>query len=516
MEVFINIIEYVAIIMSAIILVYKTNFVLKYYQQSHYRLSSFKKTIKYYYFGKWQYFIWGTLLFIMFLNFWYVQLIYVVYIIFLLIIFNKKKDIIKLRQTVRIYRNYFVLLLLGTIFSSTLLLLFDLPELVASLAIILFLLPVLILISSVIVLPVEKLISKYYQTKAKKKLKRINPIVIGITGSFGKTSTKNILYEFLKEKYITLATPKSYNTLNGVSLTINEELSNIAEVFIVEMGASHVGDIGDLVALAKPKIAILTGITKQHLETFKTVPNIINEKAKILESLSEDGLGFINGDDKLILSYNLKTKAKIITFGLNNNNDYYATDIVMDANKMKFTINFKKTSINVETKLVGKHNVCNILAAFSVANELKVGQADIKYQISLLEATKHRLSVDVVGSYTIIDDAFNSNIIGFNNALEVLDYYPEPRVLITPGIVEAGSYEEEINYGLAIKIKDVADEVVLIQTKASDYIKKGLVDLEFKNIVVVDSFKEAKKYVFDKFQKASILIENDVSDIYKI
>lgn len=516
MEVFKNIIEYLAIIMSAIILVYKTNFILKYYQQSHYHLSSFKRTTKYYYFGKWQYIIWGILLFIMFLDKWYVQLIYSLYLAFLLVVLLKKKDIIKLRQTARIYRNYFFVLVIGTIFSSVMLLVLELPELVASLAIIIFLLPLLVALSSVIVLPIEKFISKYYQAKAKRKLKKLNPIVIGITGSFGKTSTKNILNEFLKETKITLATKKSYNTLNGVSISINDDLNKNHEVMIVEMGASRVGDISDLVKLAKPKYAILTGVTAQHLETFKSIQNILNEKMKIIEALDSDGIGFINGDDKLIECFNIKTKAKIIRFGLNPNCDYYASDIVLDASGMKFNINYNKTFIKVETKLLGKHNIYNILAAFSVAHHFGVKASSIKHQISLLEPTIHRLSVGKLSNHLIIDDSFNSNIIGFQNALEVLGYYPNPRILITPGIVEAGSLEEEINYGLAKSIINVADEVVLVETAASRYIKKGLEDLEYNNIMVVDSFRDAKKYVFDKYQKASILIENDIGDIYKI
>lgn len=516
MEVVKNIIEYIAIIMSAIILVYKTNLVLKYFQQSHYYFDSYKKTIRYYYFGKWQYFILGILAFVLFLDSWIVQVIYIVYLGLLLYFCLRKTDIIKLKTTPRIYRLYLTLLILGTIFSSTLLLLFDLPDLLSSLAIIIFVLPFLIFVSSLINHPIEKLISKYYQRKAKNILKKVNPLIIGITGSFGKTSTKNILYDLLKEKYITHATPKSYNTLNGVSLSINNDMTNNHEVVILEMGASRVGDIGDLVKLARPNYAVLTGVTEQHLESFKSIENILEEKMKIIESLDGNGIGFINGDDQLIASYKLKTEAKIIKFGTNISNDYYVSDIKIEASRMKFKIHFNNEFIEVETKLLGRHNILNILCAFAVARELGVKASEMEYQISTLEPVKHRLSIEESGGYTIIDDSFNSNKIGFINALEVLSYYPSPRVLITPGIVEAGVLEEEINYNLANKIVEVADEVILIETKASSYILKGLDDLGFKNLKVMDSFLVARKYVFDKYQKASILIENDVSDIYKI
>src|SRR5690606_22183430 len=133
----------------------------------------------------------------------------------------------------------------------------------------------------------------------------------------------------------------------------------------------------------------------------------------------------------------------------------------------------------------------------SVARCMNVKSVDIKQQISMLEATKHRLSVEKIGSNIIIDDSFNSNRIGFLNALDVLNFCPNPKILITPGIVEGGKLEKEINSSLALKIKDIASEVVLIKTKASEYIKEGLDKLNFDRVVVFDSFFDAKNYVLN-------------------
>lgn len=516
MELFKNIIEYIVIFISGVILVYKTNYILTFYQQSHYHFSSFKKIIKHYYFGKKQFFIFGCLPFVFFLDNYVVGILYIFYITFLLILHFQNKNIIKLKITARIYRNYICILILGTIIASTLLLITNLPELSSALAIVLFFLPFLVLLSSFVVYPIEYLISLYYQKKAKKKLLKINPVVIGITGSFGKTTTKNFLFEFIKDNYITLQTKKSYNTLNGISLSINEDLTKEVEVFIVEMGASHVGDISKLCMLAKPKYAILTGVTYQHLETFKTIQNIINEKIKIIESLDENSLGVINGDDEFLKTVKINTKAKLIKFGFNETNDIYASDIKVDIEKMSFKINYKNKALLVTTNLVGKHNILNILASYAIANHLGIKDEEIVEKIASLTTPNNRLKIEKLGTHTIINDSFNSNNVGFVNALEVLGLYEGAKVLITPGIVEGGSLEFEINYSLAKHIVKYVDEVVLIDTKASRYIYDGLKEEGFNNVVLLNSFFEARDYVFEKYPKATILIENDISDIYKI
>ena len=120
--------------------------------------------------------------------------------------------------------------------------------------------------------------------KAKKKIMSINPLIIGITGSAGKTSCKHYLYQMLKDKYITFMTPKSYNTVLGISKSINHDMNKFTEVAIIEFGASHNGDIKKSLRVARPNISLITNISIQHLETFKTVDNIIKEKCLLMES----------------------------------------------------------------------------------------------------------------------------------------------------------------------------------------------------------------------------------------
>jgi len=367
-----------------------------------------------------------------------------------------------------------------------------------------------------LIYPVELLISKYYQRNAKKKLFNFQTDIVGITGSYGKTSTKNFLFSFLKDKYITLATEKSYNTLNGVSKNINELLTSDHQIMIVEMGASHVNDITKLVKLSKPKYGIVTAVGPQHLETFKTIDNILNEKMKLIDSLPNNGVGIINGDNEYIKGYEIKSKCKIITFGMNENCDYQAEIIKASIKGIIFKIKHQGNEVHLKTRLLGKHNVYNILASFALAVELKVPIKDIIYQVSILESIPHRLSVERVGEFTLIDDAFNSNIVGFRSALEILKEENTVRILVTPGIVEAGHLEEKINYELAKEISQSCDFVVLLKTKSSSYIKKGLQDLDYKNLVEVEDVKTALVLIKQNYSSAVVLIENDISDIYKI
>lgn len=516
MEWFINFIEYLSITLSGIVIVYYCSSIMKYYQQSHYKFNIFIKVTRNYYFGRRNFYIWFIIPFIFYLNNLYVQIVYCCYLIFLIVNYLIQKQIVKLKFTSRIYRNLFSIVIFQTIFGTLTLYYFELNELVSALALNIFLLPSLVFISSILIYPIELLISSYYQSKAKLKLKKINPYIIGITGSFGKTSTKNILNSFLNENFITLASPKSYNTLNGISITINDLLDTNTETLILEMGASKLNDIKKLTKLARPKIGVVTGVTNQHIETFKSLNNIVNEKMQIIECLGDGDVGFINGDDEALKKYKIKSKAKIITFGFNSNNDYYASDLKVSNQEMEFTIISKSDKFNIKTSLLGRHNILNILCAAAISIYLGVDKKTIIYKASILEPTKHRLSIEKVNNITIIDDSFNSNIVGFKNAIEVLSYYDKPRILITPGIVEAGSLEAELNNSVVTEIASVFDEVILVENSASRHIYNGLLDINYNNVLFVDNFINAREYVIKRYEKASVLIENDISDIYKI
>lgn len=504
------IIEDLAIVFSALMMIHLTIRTLKYHQQTSYRLHDGITFFKSFY-SKHYYFL-ILIPFIFVLDKWYMQLIYIIYLVTIYILAKPKKQISKLVYTGRIYRLSAFIIIFYTALGTLLLLEIEFNQLISLLAIYVALMPILTYIASSIMHPVELLVNKSYHIAAKSKLKKHQPFVIGITGSSGKTSVKNYIYDILKNSMITYMSPKSYNTLNGLSRTINEFVHVPNANLVLEMGATKLGDIQELVDFVPVNIAIVTQITSQHMRTFLSLENIISEKMKLVESLKADNVAILNYDCKEIRNYKIKSSCKVITIGTTADCDYYAKDIDMSLDGISFTCVTKDEEIKVNTKLVGVYNVNNILAAIATAKQMNVANNIITDAILLIEPVSHRLEVKKDNLITIIDDAYNSNPLGFKMALEVLNLAQGKKTIITPGIVDAGDASESINYDLSIEIAKVCDQVILIDNQSSKFIHQGLVNAGFTNIHVVNNFKSAYVLVTE----GTVLIENDLPDNYFI
>ncbi len=375
--------------------------------------------------------------------------------------------------------------------------------------------------------PVEKLVYIYYFNKAKKKLSSMNRLkVVGITGSYGKTSSKNILSHVLGAKYIVRPTPRNLNTPYGLMITINSYLDKFDEILIAEMGAYVNGEIKEICDFVKPKYAILTVIGEAHLETFKTKDNIARTKFELIESLPSDGVCVLNRDDPYQVEYvknSLRNKdIKIIWIGINNDDaDFNAMNIKSDKNGMSFDIEYNKQTYQVETKLLGLHNVSNILASIALGVEMKVPIMDMIKKVKSLLPVEHRLEIKKINNIMMIDDAYNSNPTGARNALEVLKMMDGIKVVVTPGMVELGDSEESLNYEFGEEIAKSADYVILIGEKRCENIKRGILDNDFnENHIIVlnrvtDAFNklEELKRINSK-KEVYALFENDLPDIY--
>ncbi len=380
--------------------------------------------------------------------------------------------------------------------------------------------PSLILIANFIMFPIERIIANFYIKKAKRKLEIINPKVIAITGSYGKTSVKNYIYHLLKNNSLTIKSPKSYNTPMGITKTIREYLLSTTETFIVEMGASNVGDIKELVDLVKPSIAILTEIGPQHLATFKTIDNIIKTKFELLEN-EHIKMAIVNIDNNYINEYinknKLSKKIEIITVGLVKPAFYQAHNILLNIGKMRFDI-YKENVYyaTIETCLLGRHNVYNLLLAFACADAVNIPLNEILTSVKKLKSVEHRLSVSYMGNIELIDDSFNANIEGFKNALDVLKMSNKLKVLLTPGIVDAGNDEKKLNSIIAKKAAEICDRVYLVSNPSAEYIKKALLEVNYTNFFMFPSFQEAYFTLTEAYQSTEItlLIENDLPDNY--
>lgn len=370
--------------------------------------------------------------------------------------------------------------------------------------------------------PIERGIYHYYEHKAKTKLNQMNQLkIIGITGSYGKTSSKNILNDILAVKYNTCPTPKNLNTYYGLMITINNHLGKFDEVFIAEMGAYVKGEIQGLCDLVSPKYGILTTIGTAHLETFGSRENIQKGKFELIESLPEDGVGVLNKDDPYQVNYPLKNKCKIIWIAIEDTTaSLVAKNIKCSSKGTTFDLVVKgKFEGEFTTKLLGKHNVYNILASLALGIEFNISIPDLIRAVKMVEPVEHRLELKKLGNFYQIDDAYNSNPVGAKSALEVLQMMEGGlKIVVTPGMIELGEKEKKYNFEFGRQIASVADIVILIGQKKTVPIVEGLKKENFnqENIIIYDDVRKAFPYLqsLGKDHLVYALFENDLPDMY--
>lgn len=498
-------------------------YLLNIYQQNHYDIKKLLTCLKAYYLLKPHIYLYYFFLIFTTAGYFASQnlLLYLFALIFIgVTILIRDYYIIQLKMTKRIYRLIITCLLwLGILYGVGFYFL--------SWYIVLYLylcLPFILIVSSIINAPIEKCIQRYYKKKAISKL-RANPdsVKIAITGSYGKTSTKDILYQVLSPSYVTLKTPASYNTMMGISKTINTSSLKGVEVLIIEMGAFQKGEIEEMVEAIRPNIRIITEVGPQHLSTFKTIEQVAKAKFEILSYLSETDIGIFYVDNPYIKTHPF---ASSYTYGLEQG-IYQAQSISYQDHQMRFDI-YKAgvKQISVVTSLLGKHNIINILAAYTIIQALKeyhidISDAAFQKAIASLTPTLHRLSYQRQGRLHIYDDSYSSNVKGFQYAIEVLKSQIGIRCIITPGIVDGGKQEIKLNQEITTYLYEGINEICIIKNKASEII---IHLLEEKNVSfqIFSTFKEAYTYLTDKYvgqelnikEQIHILIENDLPDSF--
>lgn len=371
--------------------------------------------------------------------------------------------------------------------------------------------------------PIEKNINQKYYTVASNKIKNMKNVKsIGITGSYGKTSTKFFSATILSEKYKVLNTPESYNTPMGISKIINNDLDENFDIFIAELGATKVGDIDEVAKLTNPEIGIITSIGPCHLETFKSIDNIMRTKYELIENLPDDGVAIFNYDNEYVKKLADKTFKEKILYGIENieDTDVFATDIKVSSKGSTFSLCIKGLgTIECETRLLGAHNIHNILAGAAIAKVMGLTLQEIKMGISKIESVEHRLQlIDPGTGVIVIDDAFNSNPDGAKAALDVLDSFKDNRkIIVTPGMVELGEIEEKENEKFGENIAKVCDIAILVGKKRTTPIYNGLKRKTFNedNLYVVNSLDEASELMKTLTKVGDVvLFENDLPDTY--
>ncbi|MBR3796429.1 MAG: UDP-N-acetylmuramoyl-tripeptide--D-alanyl-D-alanine ligase [Clostridia bacterium] len=376
----------------------------------------------------------------------------------------------------------------------------------------------LIALAAVCAQPIEKHINQQFVDDAKKRLEaNPNLIRIGITGSYGKTSTKFLLRDILSVKYSVLATPSSFNTTMGVTRVIREQLMPSHQVFIAEMGARHVGDIKELVDLVHPTVGLLTSVGPQHLDTFGTIELIKNTKYELIDGLPENGTAILARDGAICEELYARCPLK---------NKYMPGDL-MKASDMewgpfgtRFTLTDIETgeSARCQTRLLGEHSIANLLLCCTAARTLGMTPAEIAEGVKRCQPVEHRLELlSGGGGVSIIDDAFNANPVGAQAALRVLEGFPGRRIIITPGMVELGGEEAEFNRRFGEQMARSVDVAILVGKKHVQPIVDGLTAAGFpqENIHVVSSLDESTKVLHAMMRAGDVVLyENDLPDNY--
>jgi len=434
---------------------------------------------------------------------------------------------IPLKMTARALRIYrlslavccFILLLLFITLSSQSLVL-------QSLVLILLVqsTPLFLVLANRLLQPYEERLQQAFLDEAKARIKRINPYIIGITGSYGKTSTKSILAEFLN---VTLGPtfwpPKSYNTLMGITREIRERLIPGYKYAVIEMGAYGIGSIEKLCELCPPKAGIVTAVGLMHLERFGSEANVFSAKSELAKALPNDGILVCNGDNegtRQIASQN--PKAITLLYGLDTSKghlDCTLSDISFSEGGTKFLLHWKGDTLRAQTKLLGRTSLSNILAAFTMACALGAKPELLIAALQNIEPVDNRLSLEKTGDVLWLKDAYNSNPEGFAAALEVLQALSASRrILMTPGMIELGEKQYESNFNAAKKAAGICDLLIIVGDTNRKPLEEGLMAAGFsrEKLLLMPGRQEAFQYLSYNLKAGdAVLIENDLADLYE-
>ena len=380
--------------------------------------------------------------------------------------------------------------------------------------------------------PIEAAFRRRFLNQARQVVANINPKIIGITGSYGKTTTKNFLRDILNGRYKTYATPKSYNTLMGVSIALNNDVANDCsiEYFISEMGAYVEGEITRICQLTPPDISIVIEVGPQHLERFGSLENIATAKYEIIQQLPPHGLGVFNWDNEYVramyekgypnnrLSVSKEIDPATVTDG---NPRFVATNITETINGLTFTVTDTQTedTQDFDTSVVGEHNVTNLLLATAVAVHEGMSLRDVAFRVRALQPAESRLVRKTTeAGITIINDAYSANPVGTESALRVLGMHQTGRrLLITPGMVELGDLHETENAKLGVTATQYATDIILVGEKQTQPIKQGVLSTEFddNHLQVVENLSDAVTWYQQNLQRGdTVLFLNDLPDTY--
>lgn len=380
----------------------------------------------------------------------------------------------------------------------------------------------LVMAANILLKPCEKAINSRYYNDAARRLAGMPDLkVIGVTGSYGKTTTKHYLHRILSEEFDTLMTPGSFNTTLGVVRTVRERLKPYHQVFICEMGAKQTGDIKEICDLVHPEAGIITAVGPQHLESFKTIENVQATKFELADAIPSGGLVLLNNDFSKIADRAVSNcRSERYAVEHPEGAGWVAEKVVYTPRGTSFIAVHVADGhrIPLETKLVGACNISNLLAAVAMAVYLGMSDDKIRRAVDNIEQVEHRLSIKrIPGGMTILDDAFNSNPVGSGMALDVLAGMPGKRILVTPGMIELGARQYELNERFGRHAAASCDVAIVVGQYNRDAIVEGLrAGGKTEGVYLAGTFAEAQKLLAEISAPGdTVLYENDLPDTFK-
>jgi UDP-N-acetylmuramoyl-tripeptide--D-alanyl-D-alanine ligase len=383
--------------------------------------------------------------------------------------------------------------------------------------------PHLLVATDFVLGPLQKAINERYMGAARTKLAELSPLVVGITGSFGKTSTKFAIERLIGPAGSALATPGSFNTPLGVCRTINENFTAAHRFFIVEMGAYGVGEIAELCRFVKPEIGVLTAIGPAHLDRFGSLADIRRAKYELVKSLPAGGTAVMNTDDPEVRALADRTeRVTVVRYGVSAQGrpDVTAEAVGVSASGTSLVVVDRRSgeSQAVQTRLLGRHAIGHVLAAVAVATAVGRKVSELGGEIGSLDPVEHRLQlIKGEGGVTVIDDAYNSNPDGGQAALEVLEAMPGARkVVVTPGMVELGEVQADANRRFGAHAGRIADTVIVVAGLNREALVAGVGEGGRAEVMTVGNLAEATARLGKLLRSGDVvLFENDLPDQYE-
>lgn len=370
----------------------------------------------------------------------------------------------------------------------------------------------------------EKRRQAQFLQQAKQILADVSPFVIGITGSYGKTSTKDALGCLLQASLgPTFWPPKGVNTPMGITREIRQNLKKGMQYAVMEMGAYQEGSIRRLCELTPPHAAIITCVGTAHLERFGSQETIWRAKSELAQAVPMSGILVCNGDNEGARSIaKVYAKQQTFLYGFDSSKgdlDCWISNWQVTAQGTAFTFHWQGEKYEGLSRLFGQSSLANVAAAFTMACALGAQPQYVLSAISLLEPVDNRLQVVKDEQVTYVKDAYNSNPIGFASALEVMAALPgERRIVMTPGMIELGIQQKEQNQRIGQMAGRLCDVAIVVGQTNREALKQGFKEggLSEERIILCQTRQEAFKQLHALVRNQDIvLIENDLPDLYE-